>query len=122
MISREPEAAPPFRYDARLAGGIETRWQRRWAEEGTFNSPNPVGPLSGGFDRVKGRPTFYVLDMFPYPSGAGLHVGHPLGYIGTDVLARYQRMNGRHVLHALGYDAFSCRPSSTRSTPGSTPR
>ena len=55
---------------------------------------------------MKGRPRFYVLDMFPYPSGAGLHVGHPLGYIGTDVLARYQRMNGQHVMHALGYDAF----------------
>jgi len=106
VISREPDAAPPFRYDARLASEIEARWQRRWADEGTFNSPNPVGPLSGGFDRVRGRPTFYVLDMFPYPSGAGLHVGHPLGYIGTDVLARYQRMNGRHVVHALGYDAF----------------
>ena len=68
--------------------------------------PNPTGSLSAGFGRVAGRPRFYVLDMFPYPSGAGLHVGHPLGYIGTDVLARYQRMNGRHVMHALGYDAF----------------
>jgi leucyl-tRNA synthetase len=96
--------AGPFRYDARLAGEIERRWQDRWAAEGTFHTPNPVGPLSGGF--VPGREPFYVLDMFPYPSGAGLHVGHPLGYIGTDVLARYQRMNGRHVMHALGYDAF----------------
>ncbi len=99
-------AARPFRYDARLAGEIEAYWQRRWEADGTFHSPSPSGPLSEGFGRVKGRPRFYVLDMFPYPSGAGLHVGHPLGYIGTDVLARYQRMNGRHVMHALGYDAF----------------
>ena len=98
--------APPFRYGARLANEIEARWQRRWETEGTFHSPNPTGSLSAGFGRVAGLPRFYVLDMFPYPSGAGLHVGHPLGYIGTDVLARYQRMNGRHVMHALGYDAF----------------
>ena len=98
--------APPFRYGARLGCEIEARWQRRWETEGTFHSPNPTGSLSAGFGRVAGRPRFYVLDMFPYPSGAGLHVGHPLGYIGTDVLARYQRMNGRHVMHALGYDAF----------------
>jgi len=98
--------APPFRYGARLANEIEARWQRRWETEGTFHSPNPTGALSAGLGRVAGRPRFYVLDMFPYPSGAGLHVGHPLGYIGTDVLARYQRMNGRHVMHALGYDAF----------------
>jgi len=102
-----PEAdALPFRYDARLANEIEARWQARWQADGTFHTPNPSGPLSSGFALMKGRPPFYVLDMFPYPSGAGLHVGHPLGYIGTDVLARYQRMNGRHVLHALGYDAF----------------
>ena len=98
--------APPFRYGARLADEIEARWQRRWQTEGTFHSANPSGSLSAGFGRVAGRPRFYVLDMFPYPSGAGLHAGHPLGYIGTDVLARYQRMNGRHVMHALGYDAF----------------
>jgi leucyl-tRNA synthetase len=106
-VEGAPEGdAPPFRYNARLANEIEARWQRRWETEGTFHSPNPTGSLSAGFGRVAGRPRFYVLDMFPYPSGAGLHVGHPLGYIGTDVLARYQRMNGRHVMHALGYDAF----------------
>ena len=106
-VAGVPEGeAPPFRYGARLANEIEARWQRRWETEGTFHSPNPTGSLSAGFGRVAGRPRFYVLDMFPYPSGAGLHVGHPLGYIGTDVLARYQRMNGRHVVHALGYDAF----------------
>jgi leucyl-tRNA synthetase len=99
-------AASPFAYNARLAGEIEARWQQRWAELGTFASPNPVGPLSAGFDEVKGRRKFFILDMFPYPSGSGLHVGHPLGYIGTDVLARYLRMTGNHVLHTFGYDAF----------------
>ena len=97
---------PPFRYDARLANEIEARWQRRWAERGTFDSPNPAGPLATGFAEMAGRPKFYMLDMFPYPSGAGLHVGHPLGYIGTDVYARYLRMTGHHVLHTFGYDAF----------------
>jgi leucyl-tRNA synthetase len=115
MDQREPHQAitataaaeqPPFRYDARLANEIEARWQRRWAERGTFDSPNPAGPLAAGFSKMAGRPKFYVLDMFPYPSGAGLHVGHPLGYIGTDVFARYLRMTGHHVLHTFGYDAF----------------
>ena len=95
-----------FGYDASLAMRIEQRWQRRWAEEGTFNAPNPAGKLATGFDRMAGRPKFYVLDMFPYPSGAGLHVGHPLGYIGTDAYARYLRMTGHNVLHPFGYDAF----------------
>ena len=97
---------PPFRYDARLANEIELHWQDYWEAEGTFHTPNPSGPLSEGFDRMAGRPKFYVMDMFPYPSGAGLHVGHPLGYIGTDVYARYLRMMGRNVLHPFGYDAF----------------
>jgi leucyl-tRNA synthetase len=97
---------PPFRYDARLANEIELHWQEYWAAAGTFNTPNPTGPLEPGFDRMAGRPKFYVMDMFPYPSGAGLHVGHPLGYIGTDVYARYLRMRGYNVLHPFGYDAF----------------
>jgi leucyl-tRNA synthetase len=97
---------PPFRYDARLANEIERHWQEYWAAEGTFNTPNPAGPLAEGFHRVAGQPKFYVMDMFPYPSGAGLHVGHPLGYIGTDVFARYLRMTGHNVLHPFGYDAF----------------
>jgi len=99
-------ATSPFAYNAQRAGEIESRWQRRWADQGTFESPNPVGPLSAGFDKVEGRRKFFILDMFPYPSGSGLHVGHPLGYIGTDVLARYLRMTGHHVLHTFGYDAF----------------
>jgi leucyl-tRNA synthetase len=97
---------PPFRYSARMAGEIEARWQSRWQADGTFSVPNPVGPLAGSFDRMAGRPKFMIMDMFPYPSGAGLHVGHPLGYIATDVYARYLRMTGHNVLHPFGYDAF----------------
>jgi leucyl-tRNA synthetase len=96
----------PFRYGARMAGEIEARWQDRWEADGTFNAANPAGPLAGGFGRMAGRPKFMIMDMFPYPSGAGLHVGHPLGYIATDVYARYLRMTGQNVLHPFGYDAF----------------
>ena len=102
----EAGAPPPFRYDARLANEIELRWQERWAAEGTFDTPNPAGALAGGFGAVADRPKLFVMDMFPYPSGAGLHVGHPLGYIGTDVYARFRRMTGCNVLHPFGYDAF----------------
>ena len=91
----------PFRYTARLANEIETRWQRYWHEHNTFATPNPGDP---GFDPAK--PKFYCLDMFPYPSGVGLHVGHPLGYIATDVMCRYRRMRGFNVLHPMGFDAF----------------
>src|SRR3954452_23760350 len=94
---------PPSRYRAELAADLEARWQDRWENEGTFQAPNPAGPM-GEPERVGGRPKLYILDMFPYPSGAGLHVGHPLGYIGTDVLGRFRRMCGDNVLHALGYD------------------
>ncbi len=102
------EGRPPFRYDARLANAIELRWQDRWEREGTFHAANPDGSggLSAGFDRMAGRPKFYLLDFFPYPSGIGLHVGHPLGYIGTDVFGRYLRMTGHHVLHPFGFDTF----------------
>jgi leucyl-tRNA synthetase len=102
----ETADVPPYRYTGAIAGAIETSWQDRWEREGTFHVPNPVGPLSEGFDRVAIRPHSFVMDMFPYPSGAGLHVGHPLGYIGTDVYARYLRMRGANVLHTMGFDAF----------------
>ena len=97
---------PPFRYTAQLADLIEQTWQQRWEVRGTFNAPNPVGELAGGFDDLVIAPHTFVMDMFPYPSGAGLHVGHPLGYIGTDVFARYRRMKGDNVLHTMGFDAF----------------
>jgi leucyl-tRNA synthetase len=97
--------SPAHRYSAAMAADIEHRWQERWEADHTFEAPNPAGPLADP-ERVGGRPKLFILDMFPYPSGAGLHVGHPLGYIGTDVFGRYRRMKGFNVLHALGYDAF----------------
>jgi leucyl-tRNA synthetase len=114
--------APPHRYTAELAGHIETEWQDRWEREGTFLTPNPVGDLSAGFDKVAGLTKLYVLDMFPYPSGAGLHVGHPLGYIGTDVYARYQRMTGHNVVHTIGYDAFGLPAEQYAVQTGQHPR
>jgi leucyl-tRNA synthetase len=112
----------PFRYTAKLANEIEPKWQDRWAAAGTFNSPNPAGTLSAGFDRMAGRPKFYVLDMFPYASGTGIHVGHPIGYIATDVYARYLRMTGYHVLHAMGYDAFGLPAEQFAMGTGQHPR
>ncbi|HEY4398645.1 MAG TPA: leucine--tRNA ligase [Acidimicrobiia bacterium] len=114
--------APPYRYTAHLADEIEQRWQDRWEAERTFWTPNPSGPLADGFERVADRTKLYVLDMFPYPSGAGLHVGHPLGYIGTDVYARFMRMMGHNVLHAMGYDAFGLPAEQYALETGQHPR
>jgi leucyl-tRNA synthetase len=114
--------SPPYRYTATLAGQIELEWQQRWAEEGTFHTPNPVGELSDGFERVKDRPKLYVMDMFPYPSGTGLHVGHPLGYIGTDVYSRFKTMNGFNVLHPMGFDAFGLPAEQYAVQTGQHPR
>ncbi|MET7707896.1 leucine--tRNA ligase [Micromonospora sp. NPDC005413] len=113
---------PPFRYTAALADEIETRWQDTWAREGTFHAPNPTGPLADPTHPRAGAEKLYVLDMFPYPSGAGLHVGHPLGYIGTDCYARYQRMTGRNVLHAMGFDAFGLPAEQYAVQTGTHPR
>jgi leucyl-tRNA synthetase len=118
----EADDTPPHRYTAALAGKIETAWQDRWDREGTFLTPNPVGDLSAGFDKVADAPKLYVLDMFPYPSGAGLHVGHPLGYIGTDVYARYKRMTGHNVIHTIGYDAFGLPAEQYAVQTGQHPR
>ena len=97
---------PPFRYDARLANEIELRWQARWDQAGTFRVPI-VPPAPAAAPSVTPAPAkFYLLDMFPYPSGVGLHVGHPLGYIATDVYGRYLRMTGHQVLHPFGFDTF----------------
>ncbi|MEZ5378775.1 MAG: leucine--tRNA ligase [Acidimicrobiales bacterium] len=112
---------PAFRYDASLANEIETRWQDVWDANGTFEAPNPAGPLADP-DAVGNRPKLFVLDMFPYPSGKGLHVGHPLGYIGTDVFGRYQRMKGYNVLHALGYDSFGLPAEQHAINTGVHPR
>lgn len=111
----------PYRYNSGLAGEIETAWQNRWEQEGTFEAPNPAGPWADP-DGVAGRDKLYILDMFPYPSGAGLHVGHPLGFIATDVYGRYQRMLGRNVLHTLGYDAFGLPAEQYAVQTGQNPR
>ena len=101
-----PDDAPKFRYTGALAQDIEARWQDRWDAEGTFEAPNPSGPLADP-DRIAGRPKkIFVLDMFPYPSGTGLHVGHPLGFIGTDIYSRFKRMTGYNVMYTMGFDAF----------------
>ncbi|MGC0414588.1 leucyl-tRNA synthetase [Embleya sp. AB8] len=111
----------PYRYNAVLAGDIEARWQDRWEADGTFEAPNPAGPLAEP-EKVAGRPKMMVMDMFPYPSGVGLHVGHPLGFIATDVYARYKRMTGHNVLHTLGYDAFGLPAEQYAVQTGTHPR
>jgi leucyl-tRNA synthetase len=106
MVTMSESETPPFRYTAAMANEIEPRWQTWWAEHGTFFAPNPAGDLADPTHPRAGAPKLHVQDMFPYPSGAGLHVGHPLGYIGTDSYTRYKRMAGFNVLHPMGFDAF----------------
>lgn len=116
-----PSANTTHRYTPELAAQIESAWQQYWKDNGTFNAPNPVGPLA---EEGKELPAekLNIQDMFPYPSGAGLHVGHPLGYIATDTYARFQRMLGKNVLHTLGYDAFGLPAEQYAIQTGTHPR
>ncbi|MDN6303552.1 MAG: class I tRNA ligase family protein, partial [Brachybacterium sp.] len=121
----------PHRYTADVADQIERRWQQRWDEDGTFHADNPVGELRGSAESLEDAAAatsaaapekMYIMDMFPYPSGAGLHVGHPLGYIATDVVARHQRMLGKNVLYTMGYDAFGLPAEQYAVQTGTHPR
>src|SRR5215213_3097521 len=114
---------------------IEPKWQNFWDAEQTFRAFNPGEQLSTNHpfanrhklsgtkvDAAQLPPKFYILDMFPYPSGAGLHVGHPEGYTATDILARYRRSAGFHVLHPMGWDAFGLPAEQYAIRTGQHPR
>ncbi|MFN8707586.1 MAG: leucine--tRNA ligase, partial [Planctomyces sp.] len=103
------------RYDAKR---IETRWQQFWEQAQTFRCTND------SLDGLDGQPAekMYVLDMFPYPSGSGLHVGHPEGYTATDIVCRHARMKGKHVLHPMGWDAFGLPAEEHAVRTGTHPR
>ena len=111
---------PPHRYDATLAADIEARWQARWDTGGIYETPNPPAQLPSG--RGTAGPKLFVMDMFPYPSGSGLHVGHPLGYIATDVYVRFKRMAGFKVLYTMGFDAFGLPAEEHARQTGQHPR
>ena len=118
------ERTPQHRYTAELAGRIERRWQDRWEQDDTFASANPAGPWATPEDPrlADGREHRVVMDMFPYPSGAGMHVGHPLGYVATDVHARFLRTTGANVLYAMGFDAFGLPAEHYAVQTGQHPR
>ncbi len=106
------ERRKPYPFDT-----IEPKWQQHWASHGSNRTLNP-GDL--GFDAS--RPKYFVLDMFPYPSGSGLHVGHPEGYTATDIVTRFKRMNGFNVLHPMGWDAFGLPAEQHAIKTGEHPR
>jgi leucyl-tRNA synthetase len=108
------EDVPSQRYSGPLVAEIEARWRARWAQEATFVVPRVSDAGPGG--------KFFLMDMFPYPSGSGLHVGHPLGYIATDVYGRFLRMCGVRVLHTLGFDAFGLPAEQYAIQTGAKPR
>ena len=125
MTGSNPDAAASdtaHRYTAQLAGEIESRWQQLWSETGVYEAPNPVGPLAGDLSVYSPDDKMFIQDMFPYPSGAGLHVGHPLGFIATDVFARFCRMDGRNVLHTMGFDSFGLPAEQYAVQTGTHPR
>jgi len=121
-VTARADDIPKYRYTAALAGEIEREWQARWDAEHVFWTPNRTGLLAEDPRHLADRPSRYVLDMFPYPSGIGLHVGHPLGFIATDVYARFSRMDGFNVLHAMGYDAFGLPAEQFAVQTGTHPR
>jgi leucyl-tRNA synthetase len=121
-VTDRADDIPTQRYTASLAGEIERKWQDRWEAEHVFWTPNRTGLLAEDPRHVADRPGRFILDMFPYPSGKGLHVGHPLGFIATDVYARFSRMNGFNVLHAMGYDAFGLPAEQFAVQTGTHPR
>src|SRR3954454_1080796 len=92
---------------------VEAKWQAHWRAQGTSRTPAKVDTS---------KPKYYVLDMFPYPSGQGLHVGHPEGYTATDIVARYKRMTGHNVLHPMGWDAFGLPAEQYAIQTGQHPR
>ena len=121
MPATVPDAdTPPHRYNATLAADIESRWQDRWGAEGVHETANPEGLLASGRGPI--GPKLFVMDMFPYPSGSGLHVGHPLGYIATDVYVRFKRMTGFNVLYTMGFDAFGLPAEEHARQTGQHPR
>ena len=121
--AEEGATEPAFRYNAKAAREIELKWQDYWDRTGAFWAANVQGDLTDEYGRhADGQTPYFVMSMFPYPSGKGLHVGHPLGYISTDVMARYHRMKGENVLHTMGYDAFGLPAEQFAVQTGQHPR